>query len=367
LIPKSTQIEFGNLSRGADNPILIKSKTDENGDTILRIYQRKNLQSISSPFEKIKNVLKYTLEDFGREHKTVAKLLEKIGFGKIREFETKAIKDKTDFASLIEKIRLGTRTGLIDAQSAQYLEDLLHENKIDDETPLKFNEDVYSDEDLARDLEYLAQKDEFPSLDILDEFDLLKGFIDSSAFDEPLKYHHRFNTQFDKVKLIRDEVKKIFKNHHLESQLMNKFFKKIDKILIEPILIKIGAEDAKNWLIQYENKLSKALGNADNQESTKSESSVIHNINSAFSNQEQDSDEEKIGSMVDLFYRYKDSEDVPKIIKQYIYFSVEELLKKNPSLREKVAELQKAHDKAEREANRIESKQEILGMDDDKV
>jgi FtsZ-binding cell division protein ZapB len=68
-----------------------------------------------------------------------------------------------------------------------------------------------------------------------------------------------------------------------------------------------------------------------------------------------------------LYYRYKDSEFVPTIITTYIYFSVEELLKKNPSLREKVAELQKAHDKAEREANRIESKQEILGMDDDKV
>jgi len=59
----------------------------------------------------------------------------------------------------------------------------------------------------------------------------------------------------------------------------------------------------------------------------------------------QDSEEEKIGSMGNLFYRYKDSEDVPKIIKQYIYFSVEELLKKHPSLFSKVKEQQEVHEK----------------------
>jgi hypothetical protein len=37
------KIEFGNLARGETNPILIKQKTDQNGNTILRIYQRKDL------------------------------------------------------------------------------------------------------------------------------------------------------------------------------------------------------------------------------------------------------------------------------------------------------------------------------------
>ncbi len=64
------QIEFGGLSREFDKPILIKKKTDENGNTILRIYPRKDLKSIRRPFEKIKNALKYSREDFGREHKT---------------------------------------------------------------------------------------------------------------------------------------------------------------------------------------------------------------------------------------------------------------------------------------------------------
>ncbi len=64
------QIEFGGLSRGFDKPIQIKKKTDENGNTILHFYQHKYLKSIRSPFEKIKNALKYSLEDFGHGHKT---------------------------------------------------------------------------------------------------------------------------------------------------------------------------------------------------------------------------------------------------------------------------------------------------------
>ena len=122
------RIEFGSLSRGFNSPILIKEKTDENGNTILRIYQRKDLQSISSPFEKIKNALKYSLEDFGREHKTAAKLLDKIGFGKVRELTT-AAPEKT--AGLIETIRSGARTGLIDEKSKKEFDDILHENKIE--------------------------------------------------------------------------------------------------------------------------------------------------------------------------------------------------------------------------------------------
>ena len=72
-------------------------------------------------------------------------------------------------------------------------------------------------------------------------------------------------------------------------------------------------------------------------------------------------------SMIDLYYRYANYTDVPNIIKDYIYFSVDTLLKKNPSLKEKAAELEEAHVEEERKSNYIESEQEILGMDDNKI
>ena len=71
--------------------------------------------------------------------------------------------------------------------------------------------------------------------------------------------------------------------------------------------------------------------------------------------------------MRDLYYRYTNSNDVPNIIKDYIYFSVDTLLRKNPGLKEKVEELQETYDKVALETNRIESEQEIQGTGDDKA
>ena len=365
MIPKSTQIEFGNLSRGADNPILIKAKTDENGDTILRIYQRKNLQSISSPFEKIKNVLKYTLEDFGREHKTAAKLLEKIGFGKVRVLVTKGTEQAAD---LIETVRSGARTGLIDEKSKTKFDNLLHDNKITNYSSFKFNVGTYSDQNFARDLKYILGKiDPEASMSLSNQFDFLNDVIDIEIFESPLEKLETLDSIIDTNEELREKIDIFFKGNNTNDQLRNEFFEKFDKILYGPMLKALGPENTKNWLLQHEEKRSEQPGNTYDQTLFNTKETAIHNINSAFSNHWWDSDEKKIKSMVDLYYRYKDSEHVPNIITTYIYFSVEALCKKNPSLREKVKELQEAHDEAAREANRIESEQEIQGMENDKV
>jgi hypothetical protein len=309
LITKPTQIEFGNLSRGANNPLLIKEKTDENGDTILRIYQRKNLQSITSPFEKIKNALKYTLEDFGREHKTIAKLMEKIGFGKVRELKT-AETEKA--VGLIETIRSGARTGFIDEKSKAEFDNILHDNKIEKYDGFNFYKDTYSDQNFEKDLEFISKKNSGSSLNLLDEFKLLKGFIDRTAFDEPLKNSSIFNLHIKKYKDLRTEVKNILKNNNTERQLQNEFLNKLEKILYQPTLFKLGAENTKNWLLKYEENTSKVPGNAGNQDSTKDKNSVIHDIKSAFSNHWWDSDEKKTESLIALYYRYANSDESPR-------------------------------------------------------
>ena len=71
--------------------------------------------------------------------------------------------------------------------------------------------------------------------------------------------------------------------------------------------------------------------------------------------------------MVCLLDRYEDSKHVPKIIKKYIEFSGNELLKKNPSLDEKLSKLLEADDEAKREPNSTESEQETQGTDDYKA
>ncbi len=365
MIPKPTQIEFGNLSRGTNNPILLKQKTDENGDTILRIYQRKDLQSISNPFEKIKNVLKYSLEDFGREHRTAAELLEKIGFGKVRVLVTTGTEEAAD---LIETMRSGVRTGFIDRDSIIKFNNILFQNGIKNYGDFKFYDGTYSDEKFKQDLTYIGEKTNPESpLNLSEKFESLQKFIDSKTFEFPLNNLKEINTHIKEVEEIRGEVENFFDQNNTADQLRENIFRKLDKILYEPMVVVCGAENAKKWLLQYEQNLSKAPGNADDQPLTNAQETAIRNINNAFSNHWWDSDEKKIESMVYLFYRYQNSEDVPNMIKVYIDFSVEELLKKNPNLREKVAELQESHDEIAREANRIESEQEILSMDDKKV
>ena len=291
MITKPTQIEFGNLSRGANNPLLIKEKTDENGDTILRIYQRKNLQSITSPFEKIKNALKYTLEDFGREHKTIAKLMEKIGFGKVRELKT-AETEKA--VGLIEKMRSGARTGLIDEESKKEFDDLLSGNSITNYSGFKFYLDTYSDQNFAQDLmDIIKNIDLESSMDLSNQFDFLDNLIDRYIIENPLEKLEYLDSIIDTNEKLREGVESFFKQNNTNDKLQDEFFKKFNKILYELMIVEFGAENTKKWLLQHEKESSKVMGNADNQYLINSQKTAIDNINSAFSNNWWDSDEKK--------------------------------------------------------------------------
>lgn len=365
MITKPTQIEFGNLSRGAEKPILIKEKTDENGNTILRIYQRKDLQSISSPFEKIKNVLKYSLEDFGREHKTAAKLLEKIGFEKVRVLATTGTEEAAD---LIETVRSGARTGLIDEKSKTKFDNLLHDNEIKNYSSFKFNVGTYSDQNFARDFKYILGKiDPESSIDLSNQFDFLDNVIDIKISESPLEKLKNLDSIIDTNEKLREKIDFFFKENNTNDQLRNEFFEKFDKILYEPMLKALGPENTKQWLLQHEQERSENQGNTDDQALFDTKETAIQNINSAFSNHWWDSDFKKIASMVCLLDRYEDSKHVPKIIKKYIEFSGNELLKKNPSLDEKLSKLLEADDEAKREPNSTESEQETQGTDDYKA
>lgn len=331
--PKPTQIEFGNLLRGADKPILIKEKTNENGEIVLRIYQRKDLQSISSPFERIKNRLKYSLEDFGREHKIAAKLLDKIGFGKVRVLQTKGTKDP---ANLLEKMRSGARTGLIDQKIEREFNNLLNENSIKYYSGFCFYEDNYSDQNFDDDLKYiLSNANICLEVTLSNDIESLENDIHGKFFEDPLNHLKEIDSLFDSADSIRQKFKFIFEKNKANDQIQKAFLKKLEQTFKYPINIAFGAQNTRDWLLQYEQNLGNVQDNADDQDLASDQKTAIHNINSAFSNHWWESDKKKIESLANLYDRYDDSENVPKIIKSFILFSADTLFERNPDLIEK--------------------------------
>ena len=58
------KIEMGSFNRSPDSPILLKEKIEGDGSVSVRIYQRKDVDSITSLKDKIKTMVKYGIEDF---------------------------------------------------------------------------------------------------------------------------------------------------------------------------------------------------------------------------------------------------------------------------------------------------------------
>ena len=165
-------------------------------------------------------------------------------------------------------------------------------------------------------------------MDLSNQFYFLDGDINTEIFENPLEKLADLDSIIDTNKKLCEKVRSFFSDNNTDVQVRNKFFEKFDKILYEPMLKALGPENTKNWLLEYEKNLSKAPDNTDDQSLTNARETVIHNINSAFSNNWWDSDEKKIKAMFDLYFHCIDSNDVPKIITTYISFSVKALLKK---------------------------------------
>ena len=70
------KIEFGRLNRGENSPVYVKEKTSEDGSTIKRIYQRKDIDTIKNPLSRMTKALKYRLEDFCLKDEKAGKFFE---------------------------------------------------------------------------------------------------------------------------------------------------------------------------------------------------------------------------------------------------------------------------------------------------
>ena len=168
------RVEFGNLNRGEDTPILIKEKISADGAPSVRIYQRKDVNSIENLTDRIKTTIKYGIEDFFIEHKKFQPLLEKIGFTKINQLKTDEIENPSN---LLQAIKFGARIGLVAKKNKESLQSILAKNGFGGDYQFKFHKGSYKNEDFFIDLtEFVIQGNKFNETDT----ETLKAFIEDT-------------------------------------------------------------------------------------------------------------------------------------------------------------------------------------------
>jgi hypothetical protein len=145
------KIELGNFDRAG--PIMLKEKIGKDGAITTRIYQRKDIQSIENLSTRIKNAVKYSIEDFFIKHKKFQPILGLIGLKKINKPDFGAIQDSIE---LFKKLKSEKIDAFNDIDSILNLNEFLNSNNIDSKNINQLLIDGYENKEF---IEYLSSED----------------------------------------------------------------------------------------------------------------------------------------------------------------------------------------------------------------
>jgi hypothetical protein len=120
------KLELGNFDLAG--PIMLKEKIGKDGAITTRIYQRKDIQSTENLITRMKNTVKYSIEDFFIENKTFQPILRLIGLKKINRPDFSAIENPN---KLFENLKSGKKDAFNDINSIVNLKKFLNFNNID--------------------------------------------------------------------------------------------------------------------------------------------------------------------------------------------------------------------------------------------
>lgn len=154
-----TKIELGSFTRGASSPILLKEKIESDGSSSVRIYQRKDIDSINSFKDKIKTMMKYGIEDFCMTHEIFRPLLGTVGIKRIDHLQTDDLQNTQD---LLQSIRSEARTGRVTEEKDLKLKKILENHGISKNYRIDFYEGKYKIDDFFSDLKkFIIPYDDF--------------------------------------------------------------------------------------------------------------------------------------------------------------------------------------------------------------
>ncbi len=151
-----TKIELGSFNRDASSPIFLKEKIESDGSLSIRIYQRKDIDSINSFKDKIKTMVKYGIEDFCMAHQIFRPLLGTVGVKRIDHLQTDDLQNAPD---LFQSIRSEARIGKVTEEKEIKLKKILGNHGLSDDYKIDFYEGKYKDADFFSDLKKFISSD----------------------------------------------------------------------------------------------------------------------------------------------------------------------------------------------------------------
>jgi len=163
-----TKIELGSFSRNENSPIMLKEKVESDGSSSVRIYQRKDIDSITNFKDKVKTRLKYGIEDFCMKHETFRPLLQSVGVKGINRLNTNDPKSTQD---LLQSIRSEARTGIVAKKTESEFKKILETHGLSQDYQIDFYPGKYKTEDLFSDLKHFISSNN--SFSKTDEFQLV--------------------------------------------------------------------------------------------------------------------------------------------------------------------------------------------------
>jgi hypothetical protein len=174
------KIELGSFNRSASSPIFLKEKIESDGSSSVRIYQRKDIDSIASFKDKIKTMMKYGIEDFCTKHGTFRPLLGAVGIKRIDHLQTNDLKSAQD---LLQSIRSEARTGKVTEEKEKELKKVLGGHRLSDDYKINFYEGQYKDADFFSDLNrFLSSDNNFLKKDLFHLYGIERVFMSKEIY-----------------------------------------------------------------------------------------------------------------------------------------------------------------------------------------
>ena len=305
-------IEIRNITRSETQPILIKEKISENGETKPIIYQRKNIESINGVFEKIKTKIRYTAEDF-------AEKFDLTSLKKILGFESlKTLVHKEESKWTLRTCKQSMNTTGLDDQTKYMLNNFLSTKFMPEsyaDAVFEVNKKKYETSEFLNDLSEIKKLQ--PIAEMCKSHPFVFIYFEESATSSFMK-REEIKTLSNGFEVMKSAIEKYLTDNNAPRDIKERFIRKLVDVREESIKSKPTDKEMKQWCLKNEEERYNSYGQGYRENTQKTAPKILRFINQFFSS--TSSEEQKENAQINLqqFYRNERAK-LPLYIEQKLF------------------------------------------------